>query len=148
MKESKNLKEDFLNKDLLKSYLDFISNLTFEKDADAEKITTYIKECIVELAENNFFSQQFFDDDENYFLTNFSPSFLKKLSNESVTSKKVKENLWIIVNTYLNQMIKHLENSKMLELWESVISFFDEDKQFMRSFDDDASDKYLVKFYF
>jgi hypothetical protein len=141
------LNQEFLNRDKLKCYLDFISNINFNKDEEAEKITANLKESLCELSEVGFFSKQSFNDVEKYFLTTFSPILIKKISKESISVKIVKDNLWKVVNIYLHQMIKNFESHYLFDIWDALINFFHEDTLFIRSLNDDASDNFLVTFY-
>jgi|LauGreDrversion4_2_1035121.scaffolds.fasta_scaffold369950_2 hypothetical protein len=139
--------DEFLNRDKLKCYLDFISNINFSKDEEAEKITSNLKESLWELSEVGFFSKQIFIDIEKYFLISFSPNLIKKISKESISAKTVKDNLWKVVGIYMHQMIKNFESHYLFDIWDALVNFFYEDTLFIRSINHDASDKFLVTFF-
>ena len=145
-KEQINLKENFLNKEILRSYIEFITKVNFTLDDEAEKITLYIKECLSELSKSNYFMKEFFDDSDNYFITQFIPIFIKKLANEKISTKSVKDNLWSIVHWYIDEMTRNFESQMLFEVWVAIIDFLKEEKTFNRSLDNDASDKFLVNF--
>ena len=143
--EEINLKQDFIKKEILQSYLEFISKINFANDKEAEKITYYIIQCFSDLSNSNFFSQQIFDDSENYFITQFCPIFIKKISNEKISSKSVKDNLWGIINCFINEMIIGLECQRLFDVWYALIDFLSEDKTFISNYHNDVSEKFLVR---
>ena len=145
--KQKNIKSDFLDKEILKSYLDFISRINITKDEDSEKILLFIFECLTEITNSNFFTKEFIEESEIYFISTFSPSFIKKLSNEFISKSSIKDYARSILDLYCEILIKNFENPKLLEIWESLVDILNEDKQFNRSLDNDASVNFLVNFY-
>ena len=134
-----------LDKETMRSWLDFISKINQAKDQEAEKIVGMFHDKIAKISLSGFFSKETFDENEKFFLTGFCPSFIKKISNENVTNNYLKSVLRNILQIFLDEFIKNFENPHLFATWESLVETFREEKLFNRSLID-CADKFLVNF--
>ena len=111
-----------LEKEEMSSWLNFISMLNQTKEHEAEKTLKIIHEALIKITGTGLFAKDnFLDENEKFFVSSFSPSFIKKISNEYIINTNIKEIVRRIIQIYIDEFIKHLENHNCQEIWESLI---------------------------
>ena len=134
-----------LDKEIMRSWLEIIPTINQSKDHELEKTLKLIQEKLSNVSSSGFFSKENLTDDiEKFFLASFSPSLIKKISNENILNNNNKEILRNIIQIYILEFIKNLENPNFLEMWESIAESFRDDKSINRSTQIDSADKFLV----
>ena len=117
------------------------------KEQEAEEKLRKIEEKLIEISSTGFFSKDnFLEENEKFFISSFSPSFIRKISLENITNKYIKEILRTILQIYIDEFIKNLENHNFLEIWESLVDTFRDEKLLNRSNLIDCADKFIVNF--
>ena len=136
-----------LDKEQMRSWLDFIPKINQLKEQEAEEKLRKIEEKLIEISSTGFFSKDnFLEENEKFFISSFSPSFIRKISLENITNKYIKEILRTILQIYIDEFIKNLENHNFLEIWESLVDTFRDEKLLNRSNLIDCADKFIVNF--
>ena len=136
-----------LDKEQMRSWLDFIPKINQLKEQEAEEKLRKIEEKLIEISSTGFFSKDnFLEENEKFFISSFSPSFIRKISLENITNKYIKEILRTLLQIYIDEFIKNLENHNFLEIWESLVDTFRDEKLLNRSNLIDCADKFIVNF--
>jgi hypothetical protein len=138
-----------LEKDLMRSWLEYIPNINLKRNDEAEKVLKDIYQKLQEISKTNFFLQESFEsDNEKFFLNTFIPQFIKKLTNESMSSSYIKDLARKILQLLFDEMIRSFDQNvnKFLDIWESIAESFGEDRYFNQTYLIDSADKFLVKY--
>ena len=133
-----------IDKVMMKTWIDFFTNLNKKKDEDIEKVLDTIQNVITDLIKDDFFTKDDNNEAEKFFINSFCPKLIRILINENFTSAFTREVAKNIINLFVELFSKHFENVKFYDIWEAVTEVFCDEKKVNSSCDVCASEKFLV----
>jgi len=70
------------DKMIMKTWIEFLSNLSKKKDEDIEKVLETIYNLINDITKSGFFSKEEHDESEKFFINSFAPKLIRILVAE------------------------------------------------------------------
>ena len=148
MEQSETKNNSSFDKVMMKSWVDFLSNISKKKDEDIEKVLDSIQNIITDLTKSGFFTKEDNDESEKFFIQSFCPKLIRILVGESLSSPFTREISKSILFSFVELFTKHFENVKYNDIWEAVTEIFCDEKKCNSTVEICCSDKFLVKYYF
>jgi hypothetical protein len=134
------------DKMIMKTWIEFLSNLSKKKDEDIEKVLETILNLINDITKSSFFSKEEHDESEKFFINSFAPKLIRILVGEVFSSVFTREIARNILLSFVDLFQKYFELVKFYDIWEAVTEIFSQEKKCNLSSDVCASEKFLVFF--
>lgn len=129
---------------IMKTWIEFLSNLSKKKDEEIEKVLDTIHNLIIDITKSCFFTREEHDESEKFFINSFAPKLIRILTGEYFSSIFTREIASNILSAFIDLFYKYFQFVKFFDIWEAVIEIFSDEKKCNHSTDVCASEKFLV----